>query len=203
MTTATLKPLDLGILSAVPPKIAMFSSQQQTLLEAMQSRRFMDSIPSLTIDKIIAIIHNGRLAIYDPGFVDWVLLHLKLVKHQAWISCGVKTVAIFCYGEIVNEFLTRDILVGNADVTFATLPSMTTATLEPIAESAPVSAPELPVDSPKPATELFTIAEIAAVAEKVGLSGTAIADEIRAINPKPFRWHGEELYELTVMDRAI
>ncbi|MBW4422226.1 MAG: hypothetical protein KME13_23925 [Myxacorys californica WJT36-NPBG1] len=191
----------------------MFTPQQQTLVEAMQARRFLDSIPSLSIDQAIVIIHdpselgraNRKLNLFarNPSVVDWVLTHLKLVKYMAWLTCGVETVALLCYGETVDEFATRDILIGNADAET----DMTTATLgQSAVDNAPVSPIETVSTDPTPtiaATDLYTIAELSDFAHQTGFDPTAIADEIRAINPRAFRRNGEDLYELDAAYQAI
>jgi hypothetical protein len=89
----------------------MFTPQQQTLLEAMQARRFLDSLPSLSINNAIVIIYDHKLNLFarHPSVVDWVVTHLKLVKYMAWLTCGVQSIVLLCYGEIVDEFAVRDI----------------------------------------------------------------------------------------------
>lgn len=179
----------------------MLPPEQQTVLECLQARRFLDSIPSLTIYSAIVIVHDHTLHLdaNEPSVVDWVLNHLKLVKYVAWLTCGVQSITLLCYGEIVDEFPVRDILVGNADA----IDTMTTATIEPIVETAPVSAPE-PAPTPNiAATELYTLSELGQFAKKIGFDPKTIEDEIRAINPTAFVRRGEMLYELSVCDRAI
>ena len=190
----------------------MLSPQQQTTLESMQARRFREET-NLSTDEAIVILNNHKLLIYarKPGVVDRILNSAE-IKQQAWLICGAESIALFCYGESVSEFRTRDILVCNADVKPAT--PMTTAILEPVAENAPTAALEPTIENFP--IELYTIDELSRIAQKVGFDaqaiwagllmvevGQAIEAEIKAINPKPFARGKLRLYPLEVVDQAI
>lgn len=180
---------------------------EQTLLECRRALRFIQRSGYLTIDNTIAIVHKTTLHLYarQPCAVDWILANLEAVKRNAYIICGADTIALFCYGEKVDDFLTRGIECTQADVTFATSPTMTIATLEPTAlESAPLASPEPPLPStPASVIKLFTINELSGFAQQVGFDPGAIASEIRAINPRAFHRNGEDLYELDAVYQAI
>lgn len=196
-----------GILSGNLSQAAMLTSHQQIVLECLQARRFLEQSGCLTIDNTIAIVHADTLYLYarKPWVVDWVLANLEAVKNDAYIICGAKTIGLFCYGESIDEFCTRDILVGNADVTFATSPTMTIATPEPVVQFAPVSAPAaLETTIETPVARLFTIDELSEIAHQAGRFDLAeIKAEILALNPKAFVYGEIKLYALDAAEQAI
>jgi hypothetical protein len=179
----------------------MLSPQQHTLLESMQAHRFREAL-NLTIKEIIVILNDHKLTLYarKPSVVDRILNHIAEIKQQAWIICGAESVKLFCYGEIVSEFATRDILVCNADVKPAT---PMTITLEPVVAENNAPTPALEQTIENFPIELYTIDELSRIAQKVGFDAQAIEAEIKAINPKPFARGKLRLYPLEVVDQAI
>jgi hypothetical protein len=180
-----------------PYPIAMFSPQQQTLLKAMQARRFREEI-NLTIEEAIVVLNAPQLTLLarKPSVVDTVFNRIAEIKQQAWIICGAESVKLLCYGEIVSEFATRDILVGNADVSAA---RPMTITLEPVV--AENNAPAAELSSAK--NKLFTLEQIGGFAEQIGYSSEAVQREIQALGIDPFEHEGKDLYQLDAAYRAI
>jgi hypothetical protein len=164
----------------------------------MQSARFRE-LSELSIDDAIIILDGQQLTIFARNEKAERIItgEIEILKSMAWLTCGARVIQ-FITLEKTLFFSTGDIVEANSPS-----PLMISILDAPVAEKPDALEPKIEPTTQPIVDDLFTIDELAAIAQKAGFDPASIAAEIRALSPKGWRRGDLVLYQIDSLHRAI